>query len=60
MSSPWTGPFSTEGSSGYFLYYYLFREISVFHANIVDPDQTSHSAASDLGLLVANIPFMGC
>ena len=27
-----------------------FTEIPVFNANSVDPDQTPHSAASDLGL----------
>ena len=28
----------------------MFRRISEFNANRVDPDQTSRSAASDLGL----------
>ena len=28
----------------------FFREIPVFHANIVDPDKTSHSEVSNLGL----------
>ena len=38
-----------------------FIEISVLNAESVDPDQTSHSAASDLGLhyLPMNTPFMG-
>ena len=35
-------------------------EVSVFYANSVDPDQTPHSVASDLGLhCFANVPFMG-
>ena len=29
----------------------VFIEMPVFSANNVDPDQTPHSAASDLGLL---------
>ena len=33
-----------------FLVLQCFTEISVFNANSVDPDQTPHSAASDLGL----------
>ena len=34
----------------FFLLLLCFIEISVFNANSVDPDPTSHSAASDLGL----------
>ena len=32
-------------------------EISRFHANNVDPDQTPHSAASDLGLHCLPVPL---
>ena len=35
---------------GYFLVLLCFIEIPVLHANSVDPDQTPHSVASDLGL----------
>ena len=36
-----------------------FIEIPVINANCVDPDQTLHSAASDLSALFANVLFMG-
>ena len=36
--------------SGLFLGILLIREIPVFNANSVDPDQTPHYVASDLGL----------
>ena len=56
-STLWAGPFSTEGLSGYFLFV-CFIEFPVFDANSVDPDQTPHSAASDLGLH-CRCPFYG-
>ena len=46
----WTGPFSKEGVSGYFLLAACFPEITIFNANNVDSDQMLHSVASDLGL----------
>ena len=49
-STLWTGPVPTEGVSVYFLLLLCFIKISVSNANIVDPDQMPHSAASDLGL----------
>ena len=36
--------------SGQFLLLPYFIEIPVFDANSLDPDQTAHSAASDLGI----------
>ena len=47
------GPFPIERMSRYFFYLLLpcFIEIPVFNAKSVHPDQTPHSAASDLGLL---------
>ena len=43
---------SISTSRGIFLVFIimLFRDISVFHADIVDPDQMPHSVASDMGL----------
>ena len=41
---------SSRRVSGQFLSIPCFLEISVFNANIVDPDQTPHCVASDLGL----------
>ena len=39
----------------------LLSEIPVSNANSVDPDQTTHSAASDqVFFMFANVPFMGC
>ena len=48
----WTGPFQVKGvvASCFFLLLPCFTEITVLIANRVDPDQTPHSAASDLGL----------
>ena len=48
--SLWTGLFPIEGLSCWFLLLLCFIEIPIFNANSVDPDQTLHSAASDLGL----------
>ena len=45
-----TGPFPIKGLSAYLILLPCFNEIPILHANIVDPDQTPHSAASDLGL----------
>ena len=45
-----TGPFLVKGVSGQLSLLPCFIEIPVFNANIVDPDQMPHSAASDLGL----------
>ena len=36
-----------------------FIEIHVFNANSVDPDQTPHIAASDLGLHFCQCPICG-
>ena len=36
-----------------------FCRISELNANSEDPDQTPHSAASDLGVQFVNVPFMG-
>ena len=46
------GPFHfpIEVVSGYFLLLQYYIEIPVLNANSVDPDQTPHSATSDLGL----------
>ena len=54
----WTGPFlAQEMFYGFFFFffffdiiYYHFKDIPVFNASIVNPDQTPLSAASDLGL----------
>ena len=43
----------------WFLLLSCFVEISEFKANSVDPDQTPHSVASDLGLYCFQCPFMG-
>ena len=52
--------FQCKGVSGYVLIIPCFIEIFVFNANGVDPDQTPHSAASDLGLhCFADVLFMG-
>ena len=37
-----------------------FIEISVFHLNKLDPDQTPRSAASDQSLHCLSMSFMGC
>ena len=47
--SLWTGPFTIQGCLDIFLLL-LPRLKNVFNANREDPDQTPHSAASDLGL----------
>ena len=52
-----TGPFPIEGVSGWFLLLLCFIDISVFNASSVDPDQTPHSAASDLGLHCLQMSF---
>ena len=41
---------SSRRVPGYFLLLPCFIEILILNANSVDPDQTPHSAASDLGL----------
>ena len=46
ISRVWTGPFLIY----WFLVVPCCVEIPVFNANIVGPDQTPRSAASDLGL----------
>ena len=45
--------------SGYFLLLQCFMEILVINANSVDPDQTPHSAASDLGLHCLPVALLG-
>ena len=55
----WTGPCSFEGVSGLFLLSLFIIEISVLNANSIDPDQTPHSAASDLGLQYLPMSFYG-
>ena len=49
---------SNKKVSDWFLLLPCFTEIPILNANSVDPDQMPHSAASDLGLLFANVPFM--
>ena len=47
----WTDPFPIKGCLVVVVFLLLcFKEIPVFNANSVDPDQMPHSAASDLGL----------
>ena len=46
----WTNPFPIKGMPGKFLLVPCYKEIPVFDANSVDPDQTPHSPPSDLGL----------
>ena len=48
---------SMRRTSGYFLLFPCFIENPVFNANGVDPDQTPHSAASDLGLHCLQMPL---
>ena len=43
--------------SGKFLLLKSYKEIPVFNANSVDPDQTPRSAACDLGLHCLQCPF---
>ena len=40
------------------LLFLLIREVSVFNANSVDPDQTPHDAASDLGPYFLQVPLL--
>ena len=58
ISVLWTGPFVIEGVTGKFLLSKYFIQIPVFNANIVNPDQTPRSAASDLGLHCLQISFL--
>ena len=37
----------------------MFCRYNELNANNVDPDQTPHFAASDLGLKFSYVPFMG-
>ena len=46
----WTSLYPIEGVPGCSLLLLCFIEIPIFNVNSVDPDQTLHSAASDLGL----------
>ena len=39
VSSLWAGPFLKEGVSGYFVLLPYLKEISIFNANSVDPEQ---------------------
>ena len=57
-SSFWTIPISVEKVPGYFLLLLYVIEINVFNANSVDIDQTTHSAASDLGLHCLSMSFL--
>ena len=45
----WTGPFPVEGWSGNLYYYHVLWKRFISNES-VDPDQTPHSAASDLVL----------
>ena len=36
----------------------FYKKTPVFDTNSEEPDQTPRSAASDLGLKFANVPFM--
>ena len=45
--------------SGYVLLLPCFIETLVFNANSVDPDQTPHSAASDMGLHFLSMSLLG-
>ena len=54
-TTTWTGLFSIAG----FVLLVCFIEIRIFDVNSVDPDQTPHSAASDLGLHCLPVTFMG-
>ena len=49
-SSLWAVPFVKGGTKWLVFIITLLSEISVNHANSVDPDQTPRFAASDLGL----------
>ena len=52
-----TGPLPVYGVSGYFIYYYVLKNL-VYDANSVDPDQAQHSAASG-SMLFANVLSKG-
>ena len=54
------GATSTSLKFDLFLLSPYFIEIPVFSANSVDPDQTSRSAASDLGLHCLLMPLVSC
>ena len=49
-SNLWTYPFPTEGVVGWLLLLPRFKRMPVSNVNSMDLDQTSRSAASDLGL----------
>ena len=49
-STLWTGPFSIEWKYGWISLLPCFIEFPFFNANSVDPDQTPHSVAFELGL----------
>ena len=48
-------PFPVEGGVWFVLLFSFIIEIPTRNANSVDPDQTPHDAASDLGLHVCHI-----
>ena len=50
--------FKQRGCQVSFYHYRCFIEIPVFNANSVDPDQTPHSAASDLGIRCWAMPIL--
>ena len=52
----WNSPISILGMSGYVMYIFLEKKAKLF-ANSGDPDQTPHSAVSDLGLHCLLITF---
>ena len=52
----WKSPISVLGMSGYIMYIFLEKKAKLF-ANSGDPDQTTRSAASDLGLRCLPITF---
>ena len=54
----WKSPISILGMSGYEIKIFLQKKTKLF-ANSGDPDQTPHSAASDLGLHCLPITLLG-
>ena len=56
--SLWTSPFPISGVSVLFSVLSVVIEISLCNANCEDPDQTPHSAASDLGLHCLSMSFI--
>ena len=42
-----------------FYHFQVLPEIPELNANIVDPEQTPRSVASDLVYIISNVPFMG-